>query len=193
MKTQGAQWVGLLYSPEAAQRELPGRQGPGLQLAATPCNSNSMWKCPLVPVGLLLSGVGASALGGGEVAAVQQTSRDPHSHDPRPRMVQGGGLSAGCQFHRSQVCSPQCQPPGPAGVGGGAGQECPVGNEDSPSQCSDQGPAPSSHFHFSISFLLSANCFRSPPILTVLCPGCSLCLEHPSLLFCQAHFFFFSF
>lgn len=103
MKTQGAQWVGLLYSPEAAQRELPGRQGPGLQLAATPCNSNSMWKCPLVPVGLLLSGVGASALGGGEVAVVQQTSRDPHSHDPRPRMVQGGGLSAGCQdrVHRA--------------------------------------------------------------------------------------------
>ena len=216
MKTQGAQWVGLLYSPEAAQRELPGRQGPGLQLAATPCNSNSMWKCPLVPVGLLLSGVGASALGGGEVAAVQQTSRDPHSHDPRPRMVQGGGLSAGCQdrVHRaltyeltaSALISPlaansighryvrlNASLQDLRGLGGGAGQECQVGNEDSPSQCSDQGPAPFSHFHFSISFLLSANCFRSPPILTVLCPGCSLCLEHPSLLFCQAHFFFFLF
>lgn len=137
------------------------------------------------------------------MAVVQQTSRDPHSHDPRPRMVQGGGLSAGCQdrVHRaltyeltaSALISPlaansighryvrlNASLQDLRGLGGGAGQECQVGNEDSPSQCSDQGPAPSSHFHFSISFLLSANCFRSPPILTVLCPGCSLCLEHPS-------------
>lgn len=40
-----------------------------LQVAPTPCNSNSMWKCPLIPVGLLLSGVGAHPCGGGEEAA----------------------------------------------------------------------------------------------------------------------------
>lgn len=44
----------------SAQEEMPGEQGPGLQVAPTPCNSNSMWKCPLVPMGLLLSGVGQS-------------------------------------------------------------------------------------------------------------------------------------
>lgn len=42
-------------------------------MAPTPCNSNSMWKCPLVPVGLLLSGVGVVP-----------------TEEPRPRTAEGG-------------------------------------------------------------------------------------------------------
>lgn len=75
---------GVLFRP------LPKRRC--LQVAPTPCNSNSMWKCPLVPVGLLLSGVGASPRGGGD----QQTSRDLHGCALRPRMAKGNGLSVGC-------------------------------------------------------------------------------------------------
>lgn len=73
-------------------RPLPKRRC--LQVAPTPCNSNSMWKCPLVPVGLLLSGVGASPRGGGHEAAAQHASRDIHGCAPRLRMAKGG-LSAG--------------------------------------------------------------------------------------------------
>lgn len=82
--------------PDFCPRGDTRQAGPGLQLVPTPCNSNSMWKCPLVPVGLLLSGMGTCTHGGGEVAATQQTSRDLHGHAPGPRMAKGGGLSAGC-------------------------------------------------------------------------------------------------
>lgn len=83
-KTQGSGgWVWDI-SRTSAQREMPGGQGPGLQSASTPCNSNSMWKCPLVPVGLLLSGMEASGHGGGEAAAAQQTSRGLPATLPGP-------------------------------------------------------------------------------------------------------------
>lgn len=59
--------------------------GPSLQLAPPPCNSNSMWKCPRVPLGLLLSGVGASTLGGGGEGAT--ICRPAGASTARPRMA----------------------------------------------------------------------------------------------------------
>lgn len=72
-------------------------------MAPTLCNSNSMWKCPLIPVGLLLSGVRASPHGEAEAAAAQQTSSDLLGCAPRPRMATGGGPWAGCRdrVHRA--------------------------------------------------------------------------------------------
>lgn len=50
-------------------------------VAPTSCNSNSMWKCPLVPVGLLLSGVEAGTHGGREATAAQQRHGSPQAWD----------------------------------------------------------------------------------------------------------------
>lgn len=104
MRTWAAATGGHEILPQTSARgKLPARRGPSLQSAPTPCNSNSMWKCPLVPVGLLLSGTGASTHGGGEPAAAQQTTRDLPGHAPRPRLAKGGGPSAGCRdrVHRA--------------------------------------------------------------------------------------------
>lgn len=195
----------------SAQGEMPGGQGPGLQVAPTPCNSNSMWKCPLVPVGLLLSGVGAGPRGGGEAATTQRTSRDLRGQAPKPRMVKDGGLSAGCRdrVHRaltyeltaSALLSPlaansighryvrlnaSCQDRwGRAGTRGSM-KRCYPSAHSRPN-----GLLP--HSHFSICPLVGLSCFRSPPILNVLqhasvfCPCYSLCLEHSSQHFCEAH------
>lgn len=66
-------------------------------MAPTPCNSNSMWKCPLVPMGLLLSRVGAHPHGGAEAAAAPQTGRNSMALRPGPGQQRvGGRLSAGC-------------------------------------------------------------------------------------------------
>lgn len=72
-------------------------------MAPTPCNSNSMWKCPLIPVGLLLSGVRASPHGEAEAAAAQQASSNLPGRAPRPRMATGGGPWAACRdrVHRA--------------------------------------------------------------------------------------------
>lgn len=71
-------------------------------MAPTPCNSNSMWKCPLVPVGLLLSGVEAGTCRGRGATATQHARRNSMAvHGPGK--AKSGGLSAGCQdgVHRA--------------------------------------------------------------------------------------------
>lgn len=132
-----------------------------LQVAPTPCNSNSMWKCPLIPVGLLLSGVGAHPCGGREEAAPSRPAGTSVAV-PRPRIAKGGGLSAGRgdRVHRaltyeltaSALVSPlaansighryvrlnaSCRDPW------GRPGWCPGGNGELLAQCSMQGPRPS--------------------------------------------------
>lgn len=64
-----------------------------------------MWKCLLVPVGLLLSWVEAGAYGGRGATAAQHTSRAFHGSPQAwgKEAKGGGGLSAGCQdgVHRA--------------------------------------------------------------------------------------------
>lgn len=84
-------WGAQVRGHGTLSRALPkvdARQGPSLQLAPAPCNSNSMWKCPLIPVGLLLSGARAGTHEEGEAGAAQQTSQDYRGDAPRP---DGGG------------------------------------------------------------------------------------------------------
>lgn len=71
-------------------------------MAPTLCNSNSMWKCPLVPVGLLLSGVEAGTCRGRGATATQYARRSLHIIF-RLGKAMDGGLSAGCQdgVHRA--------------------------------------------------------------------------------------------
>lgn len=71
-------------------------------VAPTLCNSNSMWKCPLVPVGLLLSGVEAGTCRGRGATATQHARRSLHSVF-RLGKATDGGLSTGCQdgVHRA--------------------------------------------------------------------------------------------
>lgn len=62
-------------------------------MASTPCNSNSIWKCPLIPVGLLLSGVRASPHGEAEAAAAQQTQQQPPRLHPQAQDGNGWGAA----------------------------------------------------------------------------------------------------
>lgn len=55
-----------------------------------------MWKCPLVPVGLLLSGVEAGTCGRREATAARHTSRDFPGSPQAWESKGGAGLSAGC-------------------------------------------------------------------------------------------------
>lgn len=214
MKTQGPGGWAWGTPQTSAQGEMPGVQDPGLQVAPTPCNSNSMWKYPLVPVGLLLSGVGASPHEGGEAATTQQTGGDLRGRARRPRMVKGGGLSAGCRdrVHRALTyeltASALVSPLAANSIGhryvrlnascqdlwGRAGTPIgPVGNEELLPQCGTQGPTASCFIPIFPIPLLSAQTALGPPILTALqhasvfCPCYSLCLEHPSQHFCQAY------